>query len=133
MGLSRRTRALVALAVAVPAFAASTATAATLNEPVLGSRAIEPIIDRNAPGQIEAFDFVAKSDGPVDVVNVYLDRYAGTPNLSRPNARLHAGIYANGSNNRPGKRRAARLVHPGQWHRIIELKLETGSLHGCRR
>src|SRR5262245_19827586 len=68
MGLSRWTRALIALAVILPAFAASTATAATLSsdEPVpLGSRAIEPVIDRNTPGMIEAFDFVAKSDGPV--------------------------------------------------------------------
>jgi type 1 glutamine amidotransferase len=131
MGLSRWTRALVALGVLLPAFAASTATAATLNEPVLGSRAIEPVIDRNAPGLIEAFDFVAKSDGPVDVVNVYLDRYAGTPNLSRPNARLHAGIYANGSNNRPGARLGNGLIanfnHHG-WNTvpITPVELEKG-------
>ena len=78
MGLSRRTRALIALVVAVPTFAVATANAATLSsdEPVpLGSRPTRRTCDDNVAGMAEAFRYEAKSaDGPVDVVNVYLDR-----------------------------------------------------------
>src|SRR4051812_5898979 len=53
MGLSGRTRALIALALAMPAFAVSTASAATLSsdEAVpLGSRTFAPTYDDNVAG-----------------------------------------------------------------------------------
>jgi PKD repeat protein/type 1 glutamine amidotransferase len=104
MGLSRWTRALIALAVAVPAFAASTATASTLSsdEPVpLGSRADAGEWDENVANMAEAFRYSAAADGPVDVINVKLDRRWVTRRQSAANARLIAGIYADG-NGRPG-------------------------------
>jgi PKD repeat protein/type 1 glutamine amidotransferase len=104
MGLSRWSRALVALAVVLPAFATGTAGAATLSsdEPVpLGSRAIAPTWDDNVAGMAEAFAYKASSDGPVDVVNVYLDKHWNTRVVGRPGARLIAGIYAD-ANGKPG-------------------------------
>ena len=43
--------------------------------PALGTRDAQPTWDDNAAGMAEAFSFKAKADGPVDVVNVYLDRH----------------------------------------------------------
>jgi PKD repeat protein/type 1 glutamine amidotransferase len=104
MGLSGRTRALIALALAMPAFAASTASAATLSsdEPVpLGSRAIAPTYDDNVAGMAEAFRYEAKSDGPVDAVNVYLDKHWDRKKSGNPGAKLIAGVYSD-NNGRPG-------------------------------
>ena len=45
---------------------------------------------------LEAFSFVAKEDGPVDVINVYLQ-------AAHRNARVVAGIYANTASEPPGR------------------------------
>ena len=90
---------LASLAAAVPA-----AAAPTLSEddpPALGSRDFEPAYDVNTSGMAEAFSFKADTDGPVDGINVYLDRNWDTRNVGRPGARLITGIYAD-ANGRPG-------------------------------
>ncbi|HEX5620366.1 MAG TPA: ThuA domain-containing protein [Solirubrobacteraceae bacterium] len=104
MGLSRWTRAVVTLAVVLPAFAAASANASTLSsdEPVpLGSRADAPTWDDNLAGMPEAWQYTAASSGPVDAVNVRLDRRFNSRRQSAANARLIAGIYAD-ANGQPG-------------------------------
>ena len=107
MGLSTslsRAALAVTLVATLSALGAATAGAATLSsdEPVpLGSRAIAPTYDDNVAGMAEAFRYQAKSDGPVDAVNVYLDKHWDKKKYGHPNAKLIAGIYAD-SNGRPG-------------------------------
>ena len=129
MGLSRRTRALIALAVAVPTFAVGTANAATLSsdEPVpLGSRADAPEWDENGVNMAEAFRYTASADGPVDVVNVKLDRRFVTRRASAANARLIAGIYAD-ANGQPGA-----LLGKGQLDQLRPPCVEHGPDHRRR-
>ena len=99
---TRRLATLVVLA-ALPLVAVSTASAAPLvaDPPALGSTDVQPTGDINQPGMAEAFSFKAKADGPVDIVNVYLDRHWDQRKVGRPGARLIAGIYAD-ANGRPG-------------------------------
>ena len=49
----------------------------------------------------EAWRFTASADGPVDALNIRLERRFVTRRLSTPSARLIAGVYAN-ANGRPG-------------------------------
>ena len=99
-----RRAAALALVSALPALAAGSATAAPLSsdEPrQLGSRADAPTWDDNVAGMAEAWAFEAGAAGPVDVVNVRLDRRFVSRRTSRPNARLIAGIYDD-AGGRPG-------------------------------
>ena len=91
------------IAAAVPAAAliavvAAPAGAAPLSadEPVpLGFREIAPGKDKHPSGMAEAFRYTATEDGPVDVINVYVER-AGR------RTKLHAGIYTD-RNGRPSQ------------------------------
>ena len=56
----------------------------------LGSRAIAPTWDDNVAGMAEAFSFKATADGPVDIVNVYLERHWDRRKMGNPGARLIA-------------------------------------------
>lgn len=105
MGLSRWSRALkvLALVVVLPALAAASASASVLSSDEdlpLGTDVLSPYGDHNVAGMAEAFEFNAKADGPVDAVNVFLDKVPGQ-RQSSANARLIAGIYAD-ANGRPG-------------------------------
>jgi PKD repeat protein/glucose/arabinose dehydrogenase len=101
---TRRVATLLVLA-ALPFAGASTAAAApTLSgddPPALGSRADAPEWDENGANMAEAFRYTASADGPVDVINVKLDRRFVSRRASAANARLIAGIYAD-ANGRPG-------------------------------
>ena len=103
----RRLRRLAPFAVmlALPFAAASPAAAApTLSgddPPALGSRDFQPTWDDNVAGMAEAFSFKATADGPVDIVNVYLERHWDRNKFGKPGARLIAGIYAD-ANGKPG-------------------------------
>ena len=89
---------------------------------MLGTDALAPSVDANNAGQPEAFSFTAKEDGPVDIINVYLERNSGRW--------LIAGIY-NDNNGRPGQLLAqdsvTNLKLPG-WNSvpIDSVELEKG-------
>jgi PKD repeat protein/glucose/arabinose dehydrogenase len=105
MGLSRWSRALKALVLlaVLSALTAQAAGASVLSpdeDLPLGTDTLSPYGDHNVAGMAEAFDFTAKADGPVDAVNVFLDKNPGQ-RASSANARLIAGIYAD-ANGRPG-------------------------------
>ena len=44
---------------------------------MLGMAELAPSVDSNNAGQPEAFSYTAKDDGPVDIINVYLERELG--------------------------------------------------------
>ena len=94
--------------------------------PALGSRDFQPTWDDNVAGMAEAFSFKATADGPVDIVNVYLERHWDRRKFGNPGARLIAGIYAD-ANGQP--RRAAR---PGQPDDLQVRRLEHGADRGDR-
>src|ERR687896_781616 len=77
--------ALVAVLALVPTGSAAAAPLSSDEPPMLGYDALAPTRDSNDSGMAEAFSFVAKEDGPVDVINVYLEAGGGH--------RLIAGIY----------------------------------------
>jgi len=85
---SVRLVALTAVLVAMPALASSAAAAPlSPDEPVpLGMRDIAPGKDKHPAGMAEAFRYTAAADGPVDVINVYVER-------ATRKAKLVAGIY----------------------------------------
>ena len=87
------------LALAAPAAAAPTLSGD--DPPALGSRDFQPTWDDNVAGMAEAFSFKATADGPVDIVNVYLERHWDRHKYGKPGARLIAGIYAD-ANGQPG-------------------------------
>jgi Trehalose utilisation len=87
------------LALAAPAAAAPTLSGD--DPPALGSRDFQPTWDDNVAGMAEAFSFKATADGPVDIVNVYLERHWDRRKVGNPGARLIAGIYAD-ANGQPG-------------------------------
>ena len=100
----RRFVAPLAVLIAALALAAPAAAAPTLSgddPPALGHRDVLPTGDINAPRMAEAFSFKATADGPVDIVNVWLDRHWDRTKVGRPGARLIAGIYGD-TNGRPG-------------------------------
>ena len=84
---------------------------------MLGTDALAPSVDANNAGQPEAFSFTAKEDGPVDIINVYLERNSGRW--------LIAGIY-NDNNGRPGQLLAqdsvTNLKLPG-WNSVPRKKI----------
>ncbi len=86
--------ALVAALALVPAGSAAAAPLSSDEPPMLGMTELAPSVDSNNAGQPEAFSYTAKEDGPVDIINVYLERGSGRW--------LIAGIYDD-NNGRPGK------------------------------
>jgi Trehalose utilisation len=103
LGVSKRGL-LTPLAVLVAwlALASPAAAAPSVSEPpALGTRDMQPTWDDNVAGMAEAFSFKATADGPVDVVNVFLERHWDRRKVGNPGARLIAGIYAD-ANGEPG-------------------------------
>jgi PKD repeat protein/glucose/arabinose dehydrogenase len=93
--------ALAAVLALVPTGSAAAAPLSSDEPPVLGYEALAPTRDSNDSGVAEAFSFIAKEDGPVDVINVYLEAGGGHW--------LIAGIYDD-KNGRPGKLLASEDV-----------------------
>ena len=85
--LFRRIAAAVLPAALIVVVAGPAGAASLADDPVqLGMRDLAPGKDKHPSGMAEAFRYTAAGDGPVDVINVYVER-AGRK------TKLHAGIY----------------------------------------
>jgi hypothetical protein len=89
-----------------------TVTTSYTPKPMVGSKAIQAVVDSNPPGTAEAFEFTATTTGTVWFSGLYID-------ASNTGTGITYGLYSNTASNTPGTLlthgSASHPVTNGEW------------------